>query len=216
MVSGFYPTDAALLELATSIAKGGKEEGMAGVLPLNLPSFHVYGMGDDLVPMEFSAALHSLQPRQEVGGGDGGSSQLSYPHRRRMSLGIPLANSPPPPPPSPSGGGGGGGDSGDDGADVTCLFSPSLASVAVHNGGHFVPTDASVRKAFRAFIASAAAGYGNNDGEQDSQQEIGGADEQGVCRSREAGAAKKKGGQKGHEEAAAAAAAAAAAQRKER
>ena len=161
IVSGFLPNDAGLLELCAALQRKQKQSkasvGVAAdsatntMLPLTTPSFHAYGATDALVPPAASAAVHASAA---VGSKIScNSSNIavetalgSMPHHKRMLPALPRSVK----------------DGDEDGnshnansseAQGVPLFGGSACAVAIHGGGHLVPTDKAANAAFKQFVA---------------------------------------------------------------
>ena len=137
-------------------------------LPLPLRSFHCYGESDELVKSLFSAALHTMPSPDDT------KSAEDRPEHRRMSTAIPCALRLD-------------GDA-ETNTATTSLFEESLATVAIHSGGHLVPTDGGVRKAFRAFLVDVLAERAGEPRSRSSTED----DKRGAAKVRESGAAKQR------------------------
>ena len=172
LVSGFYPTDAALVELARMLPPPSESPSTPMHLPLPLRSFHCYGESDELVKSLFSAALHTMPSPDDT------KSAEDRPEHRRMSTAIPCALRLD-------------GDA-ETNTATTSLFEESLATVAIHSGGHLVPTDGGVRKAFRAFLVDVLAERAGEPRSRSSTED----DKRGAAKVRESGAAKQRKGAK--------------------
>jgi dienelactone hydrolase len=156
LVSGFLPNDGGLLVLCVALqqqqGKGGANSSAGGLvgLPLALPSFHVYGAGDALVPPAASAATHA--PTASLDSISSAEAALDpAPHHKRMLSALPG-------PPSEGGSNGSNGSKGGSNhssseAHGVPLFGGSACAVAVHGGGHLVPADKAVVAAFKRFVA---------------------------------------------------------------
>ena len=172
LVSGFYPTDAALVELARMLPPPSESPSTPMHLPLPLRSFHCYGESDELVKSLFSAALHTMPSPDDT------QSAEDRSEHRRMSTAIPCALRLD-------------GDA-ETNTATTSLFEESLATVAIHSGGHLVPTDGGVRKAFRAFLVDVLAERAGEPRSRSSTED----DKRGAAKVRESGAAKQRKGAK--------------------